>query len=124
MSSFFVSSLLLLHSAERSRFITERRFYHRGQVYFITGDYPLAIAEYEQSSILDPVFVFSHIQLAVAQYKKGDINRALTSFEALVKERPQSGEVVNYYGELLLDQGQYEKAVSMFERSILLNKDA
>lgn len=100
------------------------RFYHRGQVYFITGDYPLAIDEYERSSILDPVFIFSHIQLAVALYKKGEINRALDSFERLMREHPNSGEVANYYGELLLDQGQYEKAVAMFERSIVLNQDA
>lgn len=93
-------------------------------MYFITGDFPLAIAEYRRSSVLDPSFIFSHIQLAVAEYKQGEIVQALNHFEGLLKEHPTSGEVANYYGELLLDQGKFERAVEMFERSLALSKDS
>lgn len=99
-------------------------FYHRGQVYFITGSYPLAIEEYRQSSVLDPTFIFSHIQLAVALYKQGDVAGALDNFETLLAQHPTSGEVANYYGELLLDQGKFEKAIQMFELSIELNSES
>ncbi|GAA6058375.1 hypothetical protein JCM3770_005282 [Rhodotorula araucariae] len=99
-------------------------YYHRGQVYFITGEFDKAIAEYRKSSELDPAFIFSHIQLAVAQYKSGSTEKALHQFRRLVEKNPQSPEVYNYYGELLLDQQQFTEAVSMFDRSIELSKFA
>ncbi|GAA6000326.1 uncharacterized protein JCM10292_001459 [Rhodotorula paludigena] len=97
-------------------------FYHRGQVYFITGEFDKAIAEYRKSSELDPSFIFSHIQLAVAQYKSGSTDKALHQFRRLVEKNPQSAEVCNYYGELLLDQQQFPEAVAMFDKSIELSK--
>ncbi|KPV78707.1 uncharacterized protein RHOBADRAFT_51141 [Rhodotorula graminis WP1] len=97
-------------------------FYHRGQVYFITGEFDKAIAEYRKSSELDPSFIFSHIQLAVAQYKSGSTEKALHQFRRLVEKNPQSPEVHNYYGELLLDQQQFTEAVAQFDKSIELSK--
>lgn len=98
-------------------------YYHRGQVYFITQEFDKAIAEYRRSSEIDPSFIFSHIQLAVAQYKNKQTERAMHQFRRFIKEHPNSPEVFNYYGELLLDQGQYEEAVNNFERSIELDKN-
>lgn len=37
-------------------------YYHRGQVYFITGELDKALADYERSTELDDNFIFSHIQ--------------------------------------------------------------
>ncbi|GAA5890826.1 hypothetical protein JCM6882_008827 [Rhodosporidiobolus microsporus] len=99
-------------------------FYHRGQVYFITGDYPKAIAEYRRSSELDPSFIFSHIQLAVAQYKSGAQEKALHQFRRLVEKHPESAEVWNYFGELLLDQQRFEEAIGAFDKSLELGKDS
>lgn len=101
-----------------------RSFYHRGQVFFITGDYERAIAEYRRSSELDPVFIYSHIQLAVAQYKNGQKERALHLFRKFLKDFEDSPEVFNYYGELLLDQSKFEEAVGAFEKAIALDKDS
>ncbi|GAA6010387.1 hypothetical protein JCM10207_005204 [Rhodosporidiobolus poonsookiae] len=97
-------------------------FYHRGQVYFITGEYDRAQSEYRRSSELDPAFIFSHIQLAVAQYKAGSPEKALHQFRRLVDKYPDSPEVYNYYGELLLDQQRFDEAVNMFDRSLELGK--
>jgi import receptor subunit TOM70 len=99
------------------------RFYHRGQVYFITSSYDQAISEYRRSSELDPSFIFSHIQLAVAQYKAGSQDKALHQFRRLVEKHPESAEVYNYYGELLLDQQRFEEAVAAFDKSLELGKD-
>lgn len=99
-------------------------FYHRGQVYFITGDYEKAIAEYRRSSEVDPIFIFSHIQLAVAQYKNSQVEQAMVQFRRLSERFPDSPEVSNYHGELLLDQQKYEEAVAKFERSIELDKSS
>ncbi|KAK4058141.1 TOM (translocase of outer membrane) complex component [Microbotryomycetes sp. JL221] len=98
-------------------------FYHRGQVYFITQEFDKAIQEYRRSSEIEPTFIFSHIQLAVAQYKNKSVEKAMHQFRKFIKEHPTSPEVFNYYGELLLDQGQYEEAVKNFEKSIELEKD-
>ena len=100
-----------------------RRFYHRGQVYFITQEFDRAIVEYRRSSEIDPSFIFSHIQLAVAQYKNKQVDKAMHQFRRFIREHPNSAEVFNYYGELLLDQSQYEEAVKNFEKSIELDKD-
>lgn len=98
-------------------------FYHRGQVYFITAEYEKAINEYRRSSELDPSFIFSHIQLAVAQYKNGAVEKALHQFRRFIKEHPTSPEVFNYYGELLLDQQKHEEAVEAFEKAIELDRN-
>lgn len=103
--------------------LTRARFYHRGQVYFITGDYEKAIVEYRRSSEIDPIFIFSHIQLAVAQYKNSSVEKAMLQFRRLSDKFPSSPEVANYHGELLLDQQSYEEAVAKFERSIELDKN-
>lgn len=97
-------------------------FYHRGQVFFITGDYVNAIKEYRRSSEVDPSFIFSHIQLAVAQYKSGETAKALHQFERFLREFSTSPEVFNYYGELLLDQQKFGEAVANFDKSIELDK--
>lgn len=99
------------------------RFYHRGQVYFITGDFDRAIVEYRRSSELDPDFIFSHIQLAVAQYKNGATEKAMHQFRKFLKDFSTSPEVFNYYGELLLDQQKYEEAVANFEKAIELDQN-
>lgn len=98
-------------------------FYHRGQVYFITQDFDRAIAEYRRSSELEPAFIFSHIQLAVAQYKNKQVDKALHQFKRFTREHPSSPEVFNYYGELLLDQGNFEEAVDKFDKAIELGRD-
>lgn len=120
--------LLFYHSEYQEVFVLTFSFlifsfYHRGQVYFITGDYDRAITEYKRSAEIDPVFIFSHIQLAVAHYKNGAVEKALHQFKKFLTKFEDSAEVFNYYGELLLDQQQFEEAVAMFDKSIELDKN-
>lgn len=81
------------------------------------------MTEYKQSSLLDPSFIFSHIQLAVALYKSGETEKAMHQFRKLIRENEKSPEVYNYYGELLLDQGKFDEAVKNFDKSIELAKN-
>ncbi|KAG9312498.1 hypothetical protein JVU11DRAFT_6888 [Chiua virens] len=97
-------------------------YYHRGQVFFITNDFSSAATNYTKSSTLDPTFVFSHIQLAVAQYKLGNLANSMTTFRRTMTSFPTRGEVCNYYGELLLDQQRFQDAVEKFDRAIQLEK--
>lgn len=100
-----------------------RSYYHRGQVYFITGEFDRAIQEYRRSSELDPSYIFCHIQLAVAQYKAGSTQKALILFDRLVEKNPRNADVYNYYGELLLDQQRFQDAVDAFDKAIEIAKD-
>ncbi|KAF8834259.1 mitochondrial outer membrane translocase receptor TOM70 [Paxillus ammoniavirescens] len=97
-------------------------YYHRGQVYFITNDFSAAATNYTKSSELDSTFVFSHIQLAVAQYKMGNIANSMATFRRTMTAFPSRGEVCNYYGELLLDQQRFQDAVEKFDRAIELER--
>ncbi|EPQ53265.1 mitochondrial outer membrane translocase receptor TOM70 [Gloeophyllum trabeum ATCC 11539] len=97
-------------------------FYHRGQVLFIMNEFARAADDYTKSTELDPNFVFSHIQLAVAQYKSGQLSSSMATFRRTLKAFPQRSEPQNYYGELLLDQQRFQDAVEKFDRAIELEK--
>ncbi|KAJ7119668.1 mitochondrial outer membrane translocase receptor TOM70 [Mycena epipterygia] len=97
-------------------------YYHRGQVLFIMSEFADAAENYTKSTELDDQFVFSHIQLAVAQYKSGNMANSMATFRRTLKAFPSRSEPQNYYGELLLDQQRFEDAVEKFERAVELEK--
>ena len=91
-------------------------YYHRGQgrlilkhccscnrcsyllplVLFIMSDYTQAAENYTKSTTLDDQFVFSHIQLAVAQYKSNHLANSMATFRRTLKAFPQRSEPQNY----------------------------
>ncbi|EIW77983.1 ADP ATP carrier receptor [Coniophora puteana RWD-64-598 SS2] len=97
-------------------------YYHRGQVLFITNEFEQAAENYTKSTSLESNFVFSHIQLAVAQYKMGNVGKAMATFRSTLTAFPQRSEPQNYYGELLLDQQRFKEAIEKFDRAIELER--
>ncbi|KAH9161620.1 mitochondrial outer membrane translocase receptor TOM70 [Lactarius sanguifluus] len=97
-------------------------YYHRGQVLFIMNDFEKAAEDYTQSTKLDDKFVFSHIQLAVALYKLGDVPKSKATFIRTLDTFPDRSEPPNYYGELLLDQQKFAEAVEKFDRAVELER--
>ncbi|TFK72312.1 mitochondrial outer membrane translocase receptor TOM70 [Pluteus cervinus] len=97
-------------------------YHHRGQALSTMDKFKEAAEDYMQSTKIDDQFVFSHIQLAVAQQKDGNIEGSTATFQKTLKAFPKRSEPQNYYGELLLDQQQFEDAVEKFERAIELEK--
>ncbi|TFK94478.1 ADP/ATP carrier receptor [Polyporus arcularius HHB13444] len=97
-------------------------YYHRGQVLFIMNEFDQAAENYTKSTELDDKFVFSHIQLAVAQYKSGNLANSMATFRRTLKAFPDRSEPQNYYGELLLDQQRYPEAIEKFERAIEIER--
>ncbi|GFZ51338.1 72 kDa mitochondrial outer membrane protein [Saitozyma sp. JCM 24511] len=98
-------------------------YYHRGQVYFIMQEYQKAIDDYTKSTALDGGFIFTHVQMAVAQYKMGNVGASMAAFRRILKMFPDRGEPSNYYGELLLDQQKFQESVERFDRSLELDKN-
>ena len=99
-------------------------YYHRGQVRFLMGDFSDAAADYQKSADLDKKFVYSQVQLGVAQYKLGQVKDSLVTFRKCIKNFKNSAEVFNYYGEILLDQGNFQEAEQKFETAVELEKSA
>ncbi|KAF8728385.1 hypothetical protein AX14_006724 [Amanita brunnescens Koide BX004] len=97
-------------------------FYHRGQVLFIMNEFGEAAENYTRSMELDDDFVFSHIQLAVAQYKSNNLANSMATFRKTLRAFPQRSEPHNYYGELLLDQQRYEDATEKFDKAFELER--
>ncbi|KAI0739404.1 ADP/ATP carrier receptor [Daedaleopsis nitida] len=97
-------------------------YYHRGQVLFIMNEFAQAAENYTKSTELDDKFVFSHIQLAVAQYKSGNLANSMATFRRTLKAFPDRSEPQNYYGELLMDQQRYPDAIEKFDRAIEIER--
>lgn len=97
-------------------------YYHRAQAHFIKGDLSEAQKDYQKSIDLDKDFIFSHIQLGVTQYKMGSIASSMATFRRCIKNFTKVPDVYNYYGELLLDQGNYAEAVEKFETAVEMEK--
>lgn len=98
-------------------------YYHRAQLHFIKGEFAEAQKDYQKSIDLDGDFIFSHIQLGVTQYKMGSIASGLATFRRCMKNFPNTPDVYNYYGELLLDQNQYAEAIERFDTAMNLEKE-
>ena len=97
-------------------------YYHRGQVYFILSDYNKAIENYEKSVEIDNSFSLAQIQLAVANYKNGNLGKSMALFRTAIKTFPEKSDVYTYYGELLMDQGKFEEAIEKFDKAIELDQ--
>ncbi|KAH8916256.1 TPR-like protein [Atractiella rhizophila] len=95
-------------------------YYHRGQVYFIMQDFDNAMGQYEKSILYDPAFIFSHIQLAVALYKGK--RKGMLPPQPIQLNYISSLYRHNYYGEVLLDQGNFPEAVSHFQKAYELEE--
>jgi mitochondrial import receptor subunit TOM70 len=55
-----------------------------------------AAENYTRSMELDDEFVFSHIQLAVAQYKSNNLANSMATFRKTLRAFPQRSEPHNY----------------------------
>ena len=60
------------------------------------NDFDKASEDYTKSTELDDTFVFSQIQLAVAQYKSGDVAKSMATFRRTLKAFPDRSEPQNY----------------------------
>jgi import receptor subunit TOM70 len=60
------------------------------------NEFKEAAENYTKSTSLDDQFVFSHIQLAVAQYKAENLRESMATFRRTLKAFPQRSEPQNY----------------------------
>lgn len=97
-------------------------YYHRAQLNSVMADFEKAMVDYKKSIDLDNKFVYSHIQLGVTQYKNKDFEASEATFKNCLDRFPNTPEVHNYYGELLLDQEKFSEALRQFDEAIALEQ--
>jgi len=71
-------------------------YYYRGQLHLIMSDFTQAVDDFVKSSELDDRFMFSYVQLAVAQYYMGDVAKSMVTFRKTLKAFNQMSEPYSY----------------------------
>ncbi|KAL6594847.1 TPR-like protein [Neocallimastix sp. 'constans'] len=92
-------------------------YYHRAHIKFMLNQYEDAIKDYKKSAELDPSFVFCYIQQGVAYYRNGSTPTAIKTFEDASKKFPNSPDLHNYYGEILMDLQRFDDAMNEFDKA-------
>jgi len=92
-------------------------YYHRAHIKFMLNQYEDAIEDYKKSAELDPSFVFCYIQQGVAYYRNGSTPTAIKTFEDASKNFPNSPDLHNYYGEILMDLQRFDDALNEFDKA-------
>ncbi|ORX84578.1 mitochondrial outer membrane translocase receptor TOM70 [Anaeromyces robustus] len=92
-------------------------YYHRAHIKFMLTQYDDAIEDYKKSAELDPTFVFCYIQQGVAYYRNGSTPTAIKIFEDASKKFPNSPDLHNYYGEILMDLQRFDDAMNEFDKA-------
>lgn len=90
-------------------------YYHRGQMYYITGQYEKAGQDFDKAKECDPENIFPYIQLACLAYREGKFDDCETLFSEAKRKFPTAPEVPNFYAEILGDKGDLEAALKQYD---------
>ena len=94
---------------------------NRGTVFYKTGDYDRAIADFDKAIELNPNGAEAHIRLGVVWSKKGDHDRAIAYFNEAVKLRPKDAMMYIHRGATYDEMGDFDQAIADFSRAINLD---
>ncbi len=94
---------------------------NRGTVFYKTGDYDRAIADFDKAIELNPNDAEAHLRLGVVWSKKGDHDRAIAYFNEAVKLRPKDAMMYIHRGVTYDEMGDFDQAIADFSRAINLD---
>ena len=77
---------------------------HRGQLHMLQNELGSAISDLRQAVQLDPDSMMASIQLGMALHRNQRATEAREVFKQAEARFPSSPDVLNYYGELLIEQ--------------------
>lgn len=90
-------------------------YYHRGQMYYITGQYEKAGKDFDKAKECDERNIFPYIQLACLAYRENKFDDCETLFSEAKRKFPTAPEVPNFYAEILSDKGDLDAALKQYE---------
>ena len=91
-----------------------------GKVFEADGRFDQAAAAYRKALESDPEFSSARSVLINAQFRKGDLDGALTEAKKLAAAAPSSGDAQLLLGELLLRKNEFDAAVAPLQKAVQL----
>ena len=95
---------------------------NRGTVYYKTGDYDRAIADFDKAIELNPNNAEAHLGLGIVWSKKGDHDRTIAHFNKAVDLRPADAMMYIHRGLTHDEKGDYDLAIADFSKAINLDR--
>lgn len=93
-----------------------------GNHYFASQEYDLAVTQYKLATKLDPDYSVTYNQLGYCYRFQGDYVRSESAFKKYISLIPDDPNPYDSYAELLLQMGEYEVSIEMYEKAIAINK--
>lgn len=97
--------------------------FHRGQLLFLLGQLKEGLELFEKAAKLNPYLIMAHIQAAVSLYRLGDGEGAHKRFDTLAADFPKNPMVRLYEGEIFMDEKDFDKAESCFDKASELSNE-
>ncbi|PVU93641.1 hypothetical protein BB561_003136 [Smittium simulii] len=98
-------------------------YFHKGQIYFLKTDYHNSSLMYKKAIELNDDYVYPYIQSGVSLFKLGQISEANSVFESAINKFPTRSDLLNYYGEILAENGRTAEATKYFDKSIEIDSN-
>jgi eukaryotic-like serine/threonine-protein kinase len=89
-----------------------------------TGQYELAVGEFQKAVQLDPTNDQGYTGLASAEKHLNKLDEAEKTYQQVIQLRPQHAGAYMDMGHFYLQQQQLEKAIDMFSRAVALAPDS
>ena len=93
-----------------------------GMEAYKAGNFPEAVAAYEQAVQLKPDYAPCYINLTLACIKLGRLDEAISSAQKAVALAPQAGAPHYYLGNAFVAKGRWNEAVSQYVRAFEIDK--
>ena len=87
----------------------------------VRGDVDAAISEYHQVIELHPELAVAYSNLAVAQKRKGQLNRAIENLNRALERKPDFAAALTMRGGILAEQDKWPEARRDFEAALKLD---
>ncbi|KAI9291786.1 TPR-like protein [Neoconidiobolus thromboides FSU 785] len=95
--------------------------YQLAQLLFASGDCDGSVELYKLALEIDPNYLLAYIQLGVAYFKAGQQEESRKIYDQLILTHKNSAEAHNYYAEMLLTLGDFDKVNEELNKSIELD---
>lgn len=96
--------------------------YYLGNIYWLMGKWEQSTTEFKKEIAVDPYDCMAYWKLGNILVKThGDSGQALSYIQSALGLCPDLPQALLDYGQLLTQQGEYEKAIQQFKRAVQLS---
>ena len=116
----YASELLIWDATVSDCPDNHRALNNRGLVYSAEGNYPLAIRDFDQAIVLNPVYVRAYNNRAIAYGSSGELDLAIRDLNKIIELNPNHAKAYNNRGVTYANKGEFDQAIRDFEKAIQL----